>query len=1072
MLSPSAAIGANDGAAMARRDVYEPVPLSFAQQRLWFLDQLEPGGSEYLIRVALNVSGPLDAATLETALSGLAGRHEVLRTRFPGGPDGQPVQVADLPARITVLVEDLAGASPETVAARVDALAGTGFDLAAGPLWRAALLRTGPERAVLVICLHHIVFDGWSEVIFARELAELYRAATPGREPAVLPELPVSYADYAIWQRDRLSGPVLERHLGYWRERLAGLAPLNLPTDHPRRPGRPSGGGTVPVTVDAATVTALRRVAGRSRATLFMALQAALAALLSRYCGQDDIAIGTPVAGRSHTETENMVGLFVNTMVLRTDASGDPSFTALVRRVKDAALGAYDHQDLPFERLVEDLAPARDLSRNPLFQTMLVLQTTAGRDLWSLPGLELSQVPLAPVNAQLDLSVELTQQDDKSLKGFVNYDSDLFDRATAERLAGHLRMLLAGFAADPEVPLSQVEMLTPGERDLVVRRWNDTARPWPSAQTMDELVRSRALACPDATAVVCGDTRVSFAGLIADADRLARLLRDEHGATPGTLIGVFLDRSPDMVTALLAIMITGAAFVPLDPDYPAERLRYMLDDTAAPLVITQRSLAGRLPAGPARLVVDEVRDQLAARPPVPLPPLAGPADLAYVIYTSGSTGRPKGVMVEHAGIVSYLSGMQDDFPLRPGDSFLQATPLTFDVSVYEIFWPLWQGATVVLVPGTSRVDMEHVGSLMRRHRVTGFHFVPSLLDLFVSEVDPADCAALRYAFCSGEALPPLLVRRFAERFGGDLINLYGATEVSVDTTYWRAQPDGPVLAGRPMSNQAVYVLDDALRPVPPGVVGEIYLGGQSIGRGYLGRPELTADRFRPDPFAGGPDQRMYKTGDLGRLTTDGQLDLLGRIDSQVKLRGVRIEPTEIEAVLLGHDGVVACTVMVRDDGQGKRLVAYCVPAGPGAPGNGTVDVAALRARCQRELPAAMVPAVFVTLAALPLTPNGKVDRGQLPAPDAGDLAPRAVHVPPRDEIEQALAGVWAGLLGLDRVGVHDNFFEVGGHSLRAVQLVNQVERLTGMRISLRGLFTTPSIAGIKTQLLELVDAQK
>jgi amino acid adenylation domain-containing protein len=1047
---------------MARRNVYQPVPLSFAQQRLWFLDSLEPGGDEYLIRVALNVHGDVDAKVLETALSGLAARHEVLRTRFPAGPDGQPVQVADLPARIAMPVEDLA---QDAVAARVAALAGTGFDLAAGPLWRAALLRTGPARAVLVICLHHIVFDGWSEVIFARELAELYAAAVDGR-PADLPELAVSYADYACWQRDRLSGPVLEGHLSYWRERLAGLAPLDLPTDRPRRPGRQSGGGTVLIAIDAGTVTALRRIAGRSRATLFMALQAAFAALLSRYCGQDDIAIGTPVAGRSHTETENLVGLFVNSVVLRTDTSGDPSFATLVERARDTALGALDHQDLPFEKLVEDLAPARDLSRNPLFQAMLVLQTTAGRDIWSLPGLELSQVPLAPANAQLDLSVELTQQDDKSLKGFVHYDSDLFDRATAERLAGHLRMLLAGFAADPQAPLSQVEMLTPGERDLVVRQWNDTARPWPSAQTMDGLVRSRARSGPDATAVVCGDTRVSFAELMADADRLAGLLRDEHGAKPGTVIGVFLDRSPDMVTALLAVMIAGAAYVPLDPDFPAERLGYMLADTAAPLVITQRSLAGQLPTGPAQLVVEDVRDRLAARPPVPPPALAGPGDLAYVIYTSGSTGRPKGVMIEHAGIVSYLAGMQDDFPLQPGDSFLQATPLTFDVSAYEIFWPLWQGATVVLVPGTSRVDMEHVGSLMRRHHIAGFHFVPSLLDLFVSEVDPADCTGLRYAFCSGEALPPLLVRRFTERFGGDLINLYGATEVSVDTTYWRAQPDGPVLAGRPMSNQTVYVLDDALQPVPLGVVGEVYLGGQSVGRGYLGRPELTADRFRPDPFAAGPDQRMYKTGDLGRFTADGQLDLLGRIDSQVKLRGVRIEPDEIEAVLLGHDGAAACTVVVRDDGPGKQLVAYCVPA------DGALDVAALRARCQRELPAAMVPAVFVTLAALPLTPNGKVDRGQLPAPGAGDLAPRTAHVPPRDEIEQALAGVWAGLLGLDRVGVHDNFFEVGGHSLRAVQLVNQVERLTGMRISLRGLFTAPSIAGIKTQLLELVDAQK
>jgi acyl-coenzyme A synthetase/AMP-(fatty) acid ligase/acyl carrier protein len=435
-----------------------------------------------------------------------------------------------------------------------------------------------------------------------------------------------------------------------------------------------------------------------------------------------------------------------------------------------------------------------------------------------------------------------------------------------------------------------------------------------------------------------------------------------------------------------------------------------------------------------------------------------------VIYTSGSTGRPKGVMVEHRGIVAYLAGMQDAFPLRAGESFLQATPLTFDVSAYEIFWPLWQGGTVVLVPGADRLDMARVGSLMRRHRIAGLHFVPSLMDLFVAQVDPADCAGLRYAFCSGEALQETLVRRFAGRFGGDLINLYGATEVSVDTTYWRAVPDAPVLAGRPMSNQRVYVLDGSLQPVPVGAVGEVYLGGKCVGRGYLNRAELTAERFRTDPFTG---DRMYRTGDLGRFTPDGDLDLLGRIDGQVKLRGVRIEPGEIEAVLLSHREVAACAVVAWEDGaKDKHLVAYCVPAGGG------LDVAALRALCRETLPPALVPAVFMVLPALPLTSNSKVDRKKLPPPDLEELTPSAAHVAPRDEIEQALAALWADLLGVDRVGVHDNFFEVGGHSLRAVQLVNQVERLTGIRISLRDLFLSPSIAGIKTQLLALIDAQE
>jgi amino acid adenylation domain-containing protein len=565
--------------------------------------------------------------------------------------------------------------------------------------------------------------------------------------------------------------------------------------------------------------------------------------------------------------------------------------------------------------------------------------------------------------------------------------------------------------------------------------------------------------------VVCGDEVLTFGQLSARANQLAHYLRG-RGSGPGVLVGVFLDRGIDMIVALLGILKAGAAYVPLDPDYPAERLAYMLTDTAAPLVVTQESLAGQLPATTGRVLIDAQWPAVAECSATDPPPLAGPQDLAYVIYTSGSTGQPKGVMIEHSGVVSYLSGMQDEFPIHPGESFLAATPLTFDVSAYEILWPLWQGGTVILVPGTSHVDMAHVGSLMRRHRIVGLHFVPSLLDMFVNEVDPADCADLRYAFCSGEALSPVLAARFTDRFDGDLINLYGATEVSVDTTFWRAAP-GTVLAGRPMSNQKVYVLDASLQPVPVGAVGEVYLGGQSVGRGYLHRPELTAERFRADPFAGDRGGSMYKTGDLGRFTADGELDLLGRIDSQVKLRGVRIEPSEIETALLSHGDVAACAVVVWEDGMhDKRLVAYCVPAA------GELDIAALRALCQQALPPALVPAVFIPLPALPLTANSKVDRKKLPAPGAGDLAPSAAHVAPGDEIEQALAAVWADLLSLDRVGVHDNFFEVGGHSLRAVQLVNQVERLTGIRISLRGLFMSPSIAGIKTQLLELVNAQK
>ncbi|MGH3380989.1 MAG: amino acid adenylation domain-containing protein [Actinoallomurus sp.] len=1043
----------------------ERLPLSFAQQRLWFLDQLEPGGNEYLIRVALRLTGTLDLAVLEEALSRLVARHEVLRTRFAADESGQPYGVIDPPAPVVVRVADLTGQGQDRVTAEVDTAAGAPFDLAGGHLLRTVLVRTAPAEAILVICLHHIVFDGWSEVVFAGELRALYTAVTSG-VPATLPALPVRYADYAARQHRRLTGERLQTQLDYWRGRLAGLQPLQLPTDRPRRAARSSGGDAVTFDIPADTLIALRAVAARSRVSLFMALLAGFQVMLARYSGQDDIAVGTPITGRDHTETENLIGLFVNSLVLRTDLSGDPAFTELLQRVKDTALGAYSHQDLPFERLVEELAPQRDLSRNPLFETMLVLQTTPGSKIWKLPGLDIHHVPLRATGSQVDLTFDLTQQDDRSAKGFVYYSSDLFDRATVERMAGHFRTLLDRLAAQPTTPLSQVGMLTEAERRRILLEWNDTERPLPARRTLHDLVAGQAAARPDEPAVVCGDQALTYGQLNARANRLAHHLR-ARGVGPEVLVGVFLDRGLDLVVALLAIMKAGGAYVPLDPEHPAERLAYMLDDTAARLVITQDGLAGRLPDGAGRLLIDTQWPEVAACPATDPPPQAGPRNLAYAIYTSGSTGRPKGVMVEHQGVVAYLAGMQDAFPIRAGESFLQATPLTFDVSAYEIFWPLWQGGTVVLVPGADRLDMAHVGSLMRRHHIVGLHFVPSLMDLFVAQADPADCTGLRYAFCSGEALREVLVRRFADRFGGDLINLYGATEVSVDTTYWRASPDAPVLAGRPMSNQTVYVLDGSLRPVPVGAVGEVYLGGRCVGRGYLNRPGLTADRFRVDPFTVDPGDRMYRTGDLGRFTADGDLDLLGRIDGQVKLRGVRIEPGEIEAVLLAHPAVAACAVVVWEDGaRDKHLVAYCVPVAE------EPDTAALRELCRNALPPALVPAVFMTLPALPLNTNSKVDRKKLPPPDLDDLAPTAAHVAPRDEIEQALADVWSDLLGLDRVGVHDNFFEVGGHSLRAVQLVNQVERLTGIRISLRDLFVSPSIVGIKTQLLALLDAQE
>ncbi|MFE7111620.1 amino acid adenylation domain-containing protein [Streptomyces sp. NPDC057575] len=1049
-----------------------PPPLSFAQQRLWFLDQLEPGRAEYLLPFAFRIRGFLDTDALNAAFTAVVARHEVLRTRFGTDAAGSPAQLIDPPRPVRMLVRDLRLMGD--TAAREEALAEVlredglrPVDLGTGPMLRALLVRLADEEHVLAVTVHHIAFDGWSVGVLVRELCTRYAEALSDRSGTLGPDpLPVQYADYAVWQRAWLSGALLERQLTYWRDRLGGLEPLELPTDHVRPAERGGRGEVVRFSVPAEVAARARTVSAESGASLFMILLAVYQLLLARYSGQRDIAVGSPVAGRNRAETEDLIGFFVNTLVLRTDLSGDPAFTELLDRVRDTALGAYDHQDLPFERLVEELAPDRDLSRNPLFQTMFALQNTPGADAWNLPDLVAEPVEPPVREAKFDLSMYLAEAADGTLDGAVVYADDLFTEDTARRLAGHFTNLLAAATIRPHSALSELEMLDAEERHRVLTEWNDTAASVP-ATTLHGLFEQRAAQDPDAVAVVCGTEDLTYRQINERSNRLAHRLRAVPGIGPDVPVGVCLERSPAMVWTLLGILKAGAAYVPLDPEHPEERLAYLVADSGAPLIVTDIAHAALLPDGPELLAVDRPADLADALPTDAPEPVADPGDLCYLIYTSGSTGRPKGVRIEHRGAVNYLAGMQHAFPIAPGEGFLQATPLSFDVSAYEIFWPLWQGATVVLVPGSDRLDMAEVSRLMRAHRVVGLHFVPSLLDLFVSRVRPGDCTHLRYAFASGEPLQPTLVSRFTERFPGDLVNLYGATEVSVDTTYWRASrtdPAGPVLAGRPMVNQTVYVLDPDRRPVPAGVLGEVYLGGDSVGRGYHQRPDLTAERFVADPFRGG---RMYRTGDLGRFTADGELNLLGRIDRQVKLRGVRVELGEIEATLLSHGAVGACAVVVREDTPGdKRLVAYCVPA-PGA----TADAGVLREWAAERLPRTTMPSAFAILPELPLNRNGKVDHAALPAP-GNDGDSTAGYTAPRDEIEAEIAGIMAAVLGVERLGVHERFFDVGGHSLLALQLVNQVESVTGVRIGLRRLFQSPTVIGIKQQLIELFDAQE
>ncbi|SNT45953.1 non-ribosomal peptide synthase/polyketide synthase [Actinacidiphila glaucinigra] len=1056
---------AKTGADVARlpltvRPRPETVPLSYAQQRLWFLERLEGPSALYSIPIALRLTGDLDPEVLRTALNDVVTRHEVLRTVF-GHVDGAPEQrvlahqVIDPPL--------LPEAMPEgELAQAVAEEARRPFDLTNEIPLRARLFTVAPQEHVLVLVLHHIAGDGWSLAPLARDVSAAYTARADGRTPDWEP-LPVQYTDYTLWQRDLLgedhdAASILSHQLDHWREALAGLPEeLTLPTDRPRPPVATHRGGTVGVRIDGELH---QRIAGLARAegvTVFMVLQAALATLLSRLGAGADIPIGTSLAGRTDESLDELVGFFVNTLVIRTDVSGEPSFRELTHRVRDRGLDAFAHQDVPFERLVEDLAPTRSMARHPLFQVMLALQNAAPASL-AIPGVEAHLLDTGDQPAKFDLDFQLRETDTGGLIGSITYAADLFDHGTVEALAERFVRVLDTVTADPARPVTDIELLSPDERHRVLAKWNDTAHDVPAA-TLPDLFQEQVARTPDATAVVFEDLRLTYAELNARANRLARLLV-ARGARPERRVAVMMDRSADLVVTLLAVLKAGAAYVPIDPEYPAERVAYVLQDAKPTLVVTTHQLRDALPEGVARVVLNDPATMTElgtlAHGELSDTDRGGallPAHAAYVIYTSGSTGRPKGVAVPHAGVVNRLAWMQDAYRLTAHDRIVQKTPFGFDVSVWEFFWPLIEGATLVAArPGGHR-DPGYLADLIRREQVTIAHFVPSMLQVFVTEPTAQDCTSLRAVVCSGEALPASLRDQFHTVLPIPLHNLYGPTEASIDVTAFTCEPDadttGGVPIGRPIWNTQEFVLDAALRPVPPGVAGELYLAGVQLARGYLNRPGLTAERFIANPHSTS-GERMYRTGDLARWTTDGQLEYLGRTDHQVKIRGFRIELGEIETALLTHPSVAQTAVVVREDQPGdKRLAGYVVAAG-------VTDVAEIRAHLARVLPEYMVPAVIVVLDELPLTVNGKLDRGALPAPDYGA---GVIGRGPSTVQEEILCALFAEVLGLPSVGVDDDFFELGGHSLLAVTLVERA-RAAGVAVDVRTLFTSPTVAGL------------
>src|SRR3954452_19038774 len=1039
------------------------IPLSHAQRRLWFLNRLEgegEGRAAYTIPVALRLEGALDVAALEAALCDVMARHEKLRTIFPER-EGIPQQVI-LQAQAAKPRLEVTQVREEELAQALARAAGEGFDLCREVPLRVHLFELSGQAHVLLVLLHHIAGDGWSLAPLWSDVAHCYAARRQGQAPQLAP-LPVQYADYTLWQRDALgqeSEPesVFVRQLGFWREYLAGLPDaIELPTDRPRPAVASHRGAVVEIALSRELHGGLIALARGGGASLFMVLQACLAGLLTRLGAGSDIAIGSPIAGRTDSALDDLVGFFVNTLLLRTDSSGNPSLRDLILRVRTGNLAAYSHQEVPFERLVEVLNPARSLSHHPLFQVMLAFQNNT-RPRFEVPGLASRFEPVATASAKFDLSLSLSEERDgegapAGIAGAIEYATDLFERASVEALAQRLIRLIAAAVAAPERALGSLDILSAAERETILRGWNDTAHAVPET-TLPALFAAQAAKTADATAVVFEQETLSYGELNLRANRLAHHLRG-LGVGPETVVGLCLARSLDMIVGLLGILKAGGAYLPLDPEYPIARLEQMITDGRPVLLLTTSAFAPNLPV-PAgvRCVLLDQEDTTAQPNTAPSVDLRR-ENLAYVIFTSGSTGNPKGAANTHFGLHNRLSWMQGAYQLTQEDVVLQKTPFSFDVSVWEFFWPLMIGARLVLAaPGVHR-DPARLAELIQTQRITTLHFVPSMLQAFLADEGAQHCTSIRHLFCSGEALTAELRDRALKLLPqAGVENPYGPTEAAIDVTQWPYGSDGStdIPIGRPIWNTRIYVLDAGLQPVPAGVAAELYIAGAGLARGYLGRPGLTAERFVADPF-GPAGSRMYRSGDLARWRADGVLDFLGRADAQVKLRGFRIEPGEIEAVLLRHAGIAQAAVIAREDSAGdKRLIAYVVAA----PDAALPDSAALRAHVGKSLPDYMVPAAFVLLEALPLTPNGKLDRRALPAPAiAAHVSKRAARTPQ----EEILCALFAEVLGLAAVGIDDNFFELGGDSIVSIQLVSRA-RKAGLVITPRAVFQHQTVAAL------------
>ena len=1031
--------------------------LSYAQQRLWFLDRLEGCRStEYNMPKALRLRGGLDVAVLEQAVNTIVARHESLRTHF-AEVDGEPLQVISAELRIELPVEDLSALDAEEQQQRIEAAvreeAAAPFDLSHGPVLRMRLLKLGQQDHVLLRTVHHIASDGWSEAIFSRELSALYAAFREGRNNP-LPPLPIQYADFALWQRRCLGDGALNQGLAYWKQQLAGIpARIELPADHPRPTVQSFAARLHQITLPEGLTAALKRVSQQQQATLYMTLLAAFAILLSRYSGQDDIVVGSPIANRQEEQLESLIGFFVNTLVLRVRLNDGMSFEDLLAQIRRTTLDAYQHQDVPFERLVEELAPERSLNTTPLFQVLFALQN-APTEIGEIAGLGDELIENSDIHVHFDMEVEALEKDTTIDIAWV-YSQALFDEWKIEQIARHYVRILNLLTDDPGQKIATIEILDSAERDQILKEWNQTKAEIAEV-TLSELLEIQTERTPNSVAVISGNSAFTYGQLNAKANGLAHYLA-KLGVGPENTVGIAMERSPDLLIALLAVLKAGAAYMPLDPGYPPERLRFMIEDAAPACILTTGAIAPRLTAGTQfvrlddSMVIQSLGDQsqsnLSHNDRTTKLNVQHPA---YVIYTSGSTGKPKGVVITHHSAAALVRWAQDVFSREELARVLASTSVCFDLSIFEMFTPWSVGGSVILVKNAMALQEVHDPL-----DITLINTVPSAMtELLSSGSVPASVRVINLA---GEALHPSLVQQIYEKTNANRVfNLYGPTETTTYSTYASLQPANfgrTVPIGKPIANTRVYVLDARQRPVPTGVPGELYIGGAGLARGYLKRPGMTAEKFLADPFRTPEMGRMYRTGDLVRWTRNGNLEYMGRFDHQVKLRGYRIELEEIESVLLRHEAVTQALAVVREDQAGERaLVAYVT-------GDGEFTEASLqklRHELQQQLPNCMVPFAIMGLKRFPLTPNGKINRNALPTPTLS--REHQGYRPPQTSEQKFLCEMFGDVLGVDKIGIDDNFFSLGGHSLKATRLVSRLRGRLNLQIEVRHIFEAPTVA--------------